>query len=434
MKIALISPKGAFLSKNKALIEFIQNSEEMQTYLKHYWAGFSTALTAIATVTPPGFDIEVIDENFKEINFDKHYDLVGVTAVTQQAIRAYKIMDEFRKRNIKVVMGGIHATVMSMEAKKHADSIVIGEGEILWPELLKDFQNNRLKQFYSTDKLVKVKEIPTLRYDLLRENPYKKIWIQSSRGCPIDCDFCVASKIYGSKYRHKSVEQIIKEIILIRKIWPDSKIGFGDDNIFKDKRYSYELLKELKKLQIKWDAQSDISIGRDDKFLKNLRESGCSVLFIGFESVISENLKKIDKSSWKFRQIENYSDSIKRIQSHGIGILGAFIIGFDNDNKSIFKKTADFIIKNNLIGAQITALTPLPGSRLRDRLEKEKRVLNDKSWDVYTGWDVVFIPKKMSSLELQDGLLDIYSRVYSAENRIRRAKYFKKVYLDLLKR
>lgn len=433
MKIALISPRGAFLSKNKVLAEFIQNSKEMQTYVKHYWAGFGTALTAIATVTPSTFDVEIIDENFKDINFNKHYDLVGVTAVTQQALRAYEIIDEFKKRSIKVVMGGIHATVMPKEAKKHADSVVIGEGEFLWPALLKDFQNKRLKQFYATDQLVSVKDIPTLRYELLKDNPYRKIWIQSSRGCPIDCEFCVASKIYGSKYRHKSVEQIIKEIMLIRKIWPNAKIGFGDDNVFKDKRYSFKLLEELNRLHIKWDAQSDISIGSDDKFLRQLREAGCSVLFIGFESVSSENLKKIDKSGWKFRQIENYSDSIRRIQSHGIGVLGAFIVGFDNDDRSIFKRTSDFIIKNNLIGAQITALTPLPGSRLRDRLEKENRIL-DNAWDTYTGWDVTFMPTKMSCSELQDGLLNIYRRVYSASNRIKRAKYFKKIYLNLLKK
>jgi len=200
--------------------------------------------------------------------------------------------------------------------------------------------------------------------------------------------------------------------------------------MFKDRKYSSSLVEELRCLNIRWDAQSDISIGRDSEFLKKIRKAGCVALFIGFESLSSENLKSIDKCRWKFKHFKHYSDYIKRIQSNGIGILGAFIIGFDSDDATIFKRTADFIIKNNLVGAQISILTPFPGSRLRDKLEREKRILH-KGWDVYTGCDVVFIPNKISPLELQNKVLETYRHIYNAENRLRRARYFKRMYFSL---
>jgi len=432
LKLALISPKGNFLSSDKAFVEFVKNSTELKTYLSHSWSGFSTALPVIASITSSDFEVKIIDENFEQVNFDEHYDLVGVTAVTQQATRAYQIMSEFRKRGVKVVMGGIHATTVFDEAKKYADAVVVGEAENVWAEVLCDFKKNRLKKVYKAKELANITNNPVPRYDLLHFNDYKKVWLQFSRGCPIDCEFCVASKIYGYKYRHKTIPQIINEVLLIQKIWPNIKIGFADDNMFKDKKYSSDLIKEIKKLNIKWDAQTDISIGTDEKLLKQLKEAGCTSLFIGFESVSKENLKTIDKTGWKLRQRDSYDYYINKIQSCGIGVLGAFIVGLDGDDTMVFQKTVDFIVSNNLAGAQITVLTPLPGCRLTERLERENRVLS-KSWSDYTGWNVVFTPKKMSPDELRKGVLSVYNQIYSPDYRLKRAKHFKAIYGNLAK-
>lgn len=427
MKIALISPRGKFFGKNIKFANFIDSSQEMQIYLKYSWTGFSGALPLIAGLTPRGYSIQIIDENFDTIDFNEKFDLVGITSMTQQATRAYQIGDIFREKGIKVIMGGIHPTVVPDEAKQHADSVVIGEVEYLWKQIIEDFRKNKLKNFYKAQVPVRLCEIPLPRYDLLKKNKYNKIWIQTSRGCPVDCEFCVASKIYGYKYRHKTIDQVIREISLVKKIWGDSKIGFADDNMFKDKKYCADLMEEIKCLHIRWDAQSDILVARDRKILKLIKEAGCSVVFVGFETLLDENLRSMDKNDFKFRQKKHYSEYIKIIQSYGIGIFGAFIIGFDHDDADVFKNIQDFIIENNLIGAQVTILTPFPGSRLRDRMKEEGRILHN-NWDFYTGWDVVFKPNKMTSTELQKGLLSIYKNIYNDHHRVEKAKYFKNIY------
>jgi len=430
MKIALISPKGSFLSKNPEFMDFWNNSKEMVTY-RSYWSGVSPGLLIVAALTPPSFDIEFIDENNDSIDFTKYYDLVGISAMTQQAVRAYQIADEFRKRNVKVVVGGIHATILPEEAKQHADSVLIGEAEYLWPSLIEDSKRNKLLPFYKSDRMVDLKDAPIPRYDLLKGRSYPVVWVQTTRGCPHDCEFCAASTVYGKKYRNKSVEQVINEIKLIKKIFGNIQIGFGDDNMFVNKDFSKELLEKLVLLNIRWFTQSDISVAEDDDLLDLLRRSGCMVLFIGLESLSKDALKMIDSHKWKLRYIDKYIPYIKKIQSHGIGVMGAFIIGFDNDDLTVFKKTADFIIDNNLYAAQITILTPLPGTRLRKIFKSENRLL-PANWENYTCLNVNFMPKKISISQLEGGLLEVYKKVYSKEAYLRKIKYFKEIYKDLI--
>lgn len=437
MRIAFVSPKGVFFSNEPRLMRFWEKSKEnlgskLLATQFDLWSGFNLGLLILAALTPKKYEIEFIDENLKDINFEKHYDLVAISAITQQSIRAYQIADEFRKRKIKVVIGGIHATVLPDEAKQHADSIVIGEGEYSWPSLMKDLRKGELLPFYRSKESVDLKYSPLPRYNLLNPRDYRIVWIQTSRGCPFDCEFCAASKVFGLKFRHKTVKRVLQEIKLIKSIWKNPQINFSDDNMFIDRKYAEELIKELIPLNIRWAASTDISIAKDDKLLELLRKSGCIVLFIGFESLSKESLKNIDKRSWKLSQLSNYSLYIKKIQSYGIGVMGAFILGLDNDDKSIFGKTADFIINNHLYAAQITVLTPLPGTRLRERLNKEKRLLCH-SWEKYSFLDVNFIPQKMSIKELQNGILQVYQRVYAKSVKIKTAEYFKNIYLDLLK-
>jgi len=381
-------------------------------------------------LTPNDIELELIEEGIDEIDFNRGYDLVAITAVTQQANRAYEIVRRCREKNIKVVLGGIHATVLPDEAKLYADSVVVGEAENSWPRLLDDFRHNKLSPIYASEQEVDLRESPIPRYELLGEKPCRLVWVQATRGCPHDCSFCCASRVYGPKYRHKSIDQVVEEIKKIRRIKKHTLIGFADDNLLCDKDYSRQLLEKVAALKIKWIGQSDISIADDNNLLKLTKRSGCVALLIGFESIIEDNLRGLDSSNWKFKHLKTYVEGIRAIQGDGIGIIGTFIVGFDNDDNSIFNKLADFIRSNHLAGGQIAALTPFPHTRIRENLLSEGRVLNTR-WENYTLYDVNIKPKKMSPHELEKGILDTFKKVYSPGTAIEKGAYFKGIFSKL---
>jgi radical SAM superfamily enzyme YgiQ (UPF0313 family) len=432
MKIALVSPRGAFLGKNTEFVDFLEQSPEMEFY-RQYWSGLGSGLLVIGALTKEDVEIKLIDENIEFIDFDRDYDLVAITAMTQQAPRAYEIAQRFRANGAQVVMGGIHASTLPDDVKPHVDSIVVGEAENLWPGLLDDFRHNRLSPVYASRREVNLKESPIPKYELLEGKPYKIVWVQATRGCPHDCSFCCASRIYGSKYRHKPIDQVTAEIKEIRRIKKYAVIGFADDNLLCDRRYSRHLLEEIVDLKIRWIGQSDISIASDNELLGLIKNSGCVALIIGFESITADNLRDIDTSHWKLKHLKNYAASIRKIQSNGIGIIGTFIVGFDNDDASVFDRLADFIIDNRLAGAQIAALTPFPQTRLREALLKEGRIL-DTSWDNYTLYDANVRLKKMSSRQLEEGILRTYKKVYSSAVALEKRQYFRNIFLELRKK
>jgi radical SAM superfamily enzyme YgiQ (UPF0313 family) len=431
-KIAFVNPKGKMFAADSKMAGFYKQLEDSVFYKSHPHSGLSLATLILAALTPKEFDLHLIDENFEEIDYDEKIDLAAISAFTREATRAYEIADEFRKRDVKVVIGGIHATVLPDEAKLHADSVFVGEGEETWPEFLQDFKKGETKPFYKAERIFDLTKSPIPRHDLLNYDNYKVAWVQTTRGCPHSCEFCVASRIFGEKYRHKAVNQIVEEIKYIKKVAGINAINFADDNIFCDKKYARELLEAIKHLNIRWFAQSDISVADDEEFLKLLKEAGCSVLFIGFETLSEAGLREIDKTRWKEKRLTSYPEAIKKIQSLGIGIMGAFVLGLDNDDLTIFDRLSDFIIANNLYAAQITILTPVPGSALRERLISEKRLLN-KRWDEYSFLDVTYLPKKMTPDELQSGLLSVWKRVYSSEANLQRARHFKQIFAALRK-
>jgi radical SAM superfamily enzyme YgiQ (UPF0313 family) len=429
MKIGLINPKGLKTNDNK-LDEIFKSTSNVQSYTDSLSGAFGTGLLVIAALTPDHIEIEIIDENFDDIDYNKDYDLIGISAMTHQASHAYEVADEFRNRGIIVAIGGIHATVLPDEAKSHCDSVFIGEAEHTWPAFLKDLKDGNISDFYKSEKAVDMTSLPTPSYDLLNKENYSVIWMQIGRGCPHDCEFCVASNVYGYKYRHKTLDQIIDEIEFIHRIWPNARINFADDNFFINRKFSKELVGYLKKINLRWFAQTDISIANDEEFITELKAAGCTTLFIGFESVSESSLSLINKNSWKLKQLKNYPEAIKKIQSKGIGIVGAFILGLDGDTKETFNELADFILDNNIFVPQITVLTPLPGSRLYERLKNENR-LTDIPWSNYTFTDVNFIPKNMTGEELENGFHKIYEKVYSKEARLKVLNHFKNIFKNL---
>ncbi len=432
MKIGLISPKSSFLGKNELVNEFWRESKYIDTYKKE-WSGLSVALTVIAALTPTDNEIDIIDENVDNIDFSIKYDIVGITCMTQQATRAYEISDTFRNKGVKVIIGGIHVTVLPNEAIEHADCVVIGEAEYLWEQVLNDFKNNKLKKFYKSEKPVNLINSPIPRYDLLKGKDYSYYWIQSSRGCPHDCNFCAASKVYGYKYRYKSINQVIEEIRFVKELYPEGHIIFADDNAFVNKIFARQLLERLIPFNIRYTAETDISIAHDDRLLESIKKSGCTHLFIGLESLSENTLKHVDINNWKSKQLNRYVEYIEKIQSYGIGVMGAFIIGFNEDDESVFQRIVDFVQNNYLYNAQISILTPFPGTRIREQLAAENRIL-PANWSNYTAFDVNIIHKKLTAEDMIKGLIYIYKNIHSKEYYEKKITHFKKIHLNILLR
>ena len=432
LNILLVSPRADYLSRSPEFGRYMTESREMKTIL-HWWNGMGAALQTVAALTPEPNQVTIIDENYEPIDFSGNWDIVGITAMTQQAERAYEIAGEFKQRGRFVVMGGIHASVLPSEAMEQVDTVFSGEAEINWPQFLRDYAEGKPQRLYeqSDNACVDMTLIPRPRYDLVAKYQYPVIWIQTTRGCPHDCEFCAASTIYGRQYKHKSVEQVAEEVREVRRHWKFAQIGFADDNMFVNRAYTHELLAVFKKLNFAWLAQTDISIARDEKLLSELHEAGCRIVFIGFESVNKSNMKGLNRNHWKDRMFEHYPEYIYAIQKHGIGIYGSFILGLEEDSKDSIQATTDFIDENNIMGAQITILTPFPGSRLRERLLRENRVTASE-WKWYTGWNSVIEHKNLSAGDLETGLLRIYRDIYNPESYRQRAAYFRDICRNLV--
>lgn len=378
-------------------------------------------LLIIAALTPKDMEIEIIDENIEKIDFDKDVDLVGITTMTASSPRAYEIADIFREKGIPVVLGGIHATALPEESAQHADAVVIGEAEGSWEKLLQDLREGgkqALAKFYHNPQRPDPSKIPIPERGLVKNKGYLlSRFLQLSRGCPFDCHFCSVSKFFGKKYRFRPVKKVIEEIKgMIGKSLGTRFLGFLDDNIVGNIAYARELFKALIPYNLLWIGQSSINIARHEDVLELAAASGCKGLFIGFESISEASLGEINKSQNK---IKFYEKAIKKIHQFGIAIEGAFIFGFDHDDKSIFRKTVKFIEKVKLDVIQFTILTPLPGTKLHEKLEKEGRII-DRDWSNYDLAHAVFQPKLMTPQELKEGFDWAYQRIYTPSSIFKR--------------
>jgi radical SAM superfamily enzyme YgiQ (UPF0313 family) len=381
------------------------------------------ALLLLASLTPTNIEVHITDEEIEPVNFDNEADLVGITANTLQARRAYEIADIFREKGVPVVLGGAHPTLLPDEAMMHADSVVIGEAEEIWPKLLSDFKERKLKKVYRCLQFSNLENLPPLRRDLL--NPKNYLFtnsVQATRGCPFDCEFCSVSKIFGRSYRCRPVEQVVDEVKSLTK----GKHGLGkyvffiDDNIGAKPDYAKELFEKLIPLKIRWWSQACITIAEDKELLKLMAKSGCFMLLIGLESTSQENLKVINKPP--LQQTEKYPELIERIHKAGIGIWGSFIFGLDGDTKETFKEITKFAKKSNLELVSFIPYTPFPGTKLYERLKKEGRLLKDKWWlEDHNGYTLgVMQPKQMSNEELALGNIQAYEDFYSIKSILKR--------------
>ena len=391
----------------------------------------SLGLLSIAAYTPENWEVEYLE--LDEIRAasastiaNKEPDLVAFSSLTARINETYVLSKQLRNIGITVVIGGLHTTAMPEEAQQHADSVIQGEGEMIWPALLKDFEGRRLKPLYSSLNNpifnCDFTAYKTPRFDLLDINKYNRLTIQTSRGCPLHCSFCAASRTI-SPYKKKPIDFIKKELDIIHEIWPKPFIELADDNTFVDKKWSKELLKLFGRYKMNWFTETDISIAYDEELLELLQASNCAQVLIGFETATKSSLKGIDRNDWKYRQFDNYYKAIDKIQSYGISVNGCFILGFDTDTVKSFKETEEFIKNSNLSEVQITLLTPFPGTTLYERLKQEGRLISENCWEKHTLFDLTYKPKKISAKELTQGfeylMESVYNKTEVSKRRIR---------------
>ena len=420
--LALISPKGAEYAMNGILSNFFKTEPKMKN-IRKMWNSPNLGLLTVAALTPADWDITYIDEHQKEIDFAQRYYIVAISCMTQQINRGLEIAELFYDQGAVVVLGGIHTTVYPRDNYPKVDAIMVGEAELLWSRFLEDWKKKKIKKIYQEEYpgSYDIKNSPIPRYDLIQDYQYETITVATSRGCSHACSFCAASRVFGSVYRRKSNEQVIKELKEIKRLLPKRYILFGDDNIFESREESKELLLEIEKLNISWVAQTDISIGSDIDLLKRMERSGCHWVVVGLESISSKNLERVGR--WKAERVKYYKEYISNIQANRIGVLGAFVFGLDYDDYHAMEETIKFIKDCNLYGIHVTSPTPFPGTRYRDEIKAEGRLI-EKSWSYYTHWDVLIKPKLLTEDEVQDCIYQIYQSFISDEESQNRFRNF----------
>jgi radical SAM superfamily enzyme YgiQ (UPF0313 family) len=363
-------------------------------------------LATVAALTPPDVEVSLTDENVADIDFQNETDLVGITTLTITAQRAYEIADTFRAKGVTVVLGGVHASFLPEEASQHADAVVVGEAEGVWPGVIEDFKANKLKKLYQQCERPGLADLPLPRRDLFAKGAYwVKHTISTTRGCPYSCAFCTVTSFFGHTYRCRPLEEVLKEVETFKG---GKLVVFVDDNIVGNPKFAKELFRALIPYKIKWVGQASVTVARDDELLKLAAASGCISLFIGFESISPANLAAIGK---KINTVDDYPEVIRQIHSHGIAIHGFFVFGFDADDKDVFARTVSFARKARLESAQFDFLTPYPGTAFCEYLDKAGRIAT-KDWSRY-GNGPVYEPKLMSSEALQEGHDRAWKEFYS---------------------
>jgi radical SAM superfamily enzyme YgiQ (UPF0313 family) len=363
-------------------------------------------LAMVAALTPPEVEVSLTDENVTDIDYQKEIDLVGITALTVTTPHAYEIADNFRARGIKVILGGAHPSALPDEASQHADAVVIGEAEGIWPNLINDFKENKLQRVYRQSERPSLVNLPIPRRDLYTKGAYYVTnTISTTRGCPYSCSFCSVTSFFGHTYRCRPVEEVLKEIETLNQ---KEFIVFVDDNIVGNPKFAEELFLALIPYKIKWVSQASVTVARNDELLRLAAESGCVALLIGFETLSPANLAAVGK---KVNIVDEYEMVIKKIHSHGIAIHGFFILGLDEDDEEVFKRTLNFAQKMHLESAQFSLPVPLPGTAFHDFLDKDGRIVT-KDWSQYES-NVVFEPKLMSRETLQQRRYWVWREFYS---------------------
>ncbi|MDD2710039.1 MAG: radical SAM protein [Verrucomicrobiae bacterium] len=378
------------------------------------------SLAIFAALTPSCHEVVIVNDIVEEIDFDAHWDLVGITVMTIQAARAYQIADRFRAKGTKVIMGGMHPTAQPDESGKHADAVVIGEAEELWEGILADAGAGRLKPVYRAEKLPALEQAIVPAWDRMNLNIYARPWkhrmgimpLFTTRGCPMGCRFCTVTQYFGKTYRSKTVEHVLEEV---------DKTGareyfFVDDNIVCRPEYSRELFRALAPKRIRWFSQVSTTILKNPDLIDLAARSGCYSLFVGIESINKHSLAGVKKH---FNNVEAYEELFARLRKAKIVAFPSIMFGFDGDTLEQFEETVEFLVRNKVSIAAFWILTPYPGTAVHEEMQKDGRI-RQRDWTYYNGSQVVFEPKNFSEQQLTDHFWRSCADFYSPSRVARR--------------
>lgn len=378
---------------------------------KLYFVGLAPAILAAVC---PDCTFECCLETIEDVNFETDADIIAISGMGHAVVRSIDIAKEFKKRGKTVVMGGYMVSLMSEEAKKYCDSVMIGDGELALPQLVKDYKNGELKPFYQMplEKLT----YPLPHYKIFNQ---KKIGnflpVQAGRGCPNSCSFCSVYCLYKNHYMRREIEEVIRDIKEVKSLGYKQFLLL-DDNILGDRGYTLELCREISKLKMKWTSQCEITIADDPEVLKAVAESGCIALSFGIESISQESLNKMNKS---WAKVENYSAQIKKIQKAGIDVSTEMVVGADGDTIESIRATADFITQNKITIPRFYIITPIPGTYFYKEMKESGRLVHHDMYK-YNGAFAVHQPKNMTPEELTKEYWDLYLAVFSIHSILKR--------------
>jgi radical SAM superfamily enzyme YgiQ (UPF0313 family) len=387
--------------------------------LKRLLVNPSMTMPYIASLTPDNHEVIICDEMLGDnIDFDQDVDLVGITVVTQLARRAYQIASSFRQREKKVVLGGSHITLMPEEALEFADTVVVGEAEDVWQQLLFDLQANKLRPIYRRKNLHHLRGLPAPRMDLLNKQ-YRYLGIsmgqvKMSRGCPYACVTCCVPELYGSRYRLRPLDEVLCEIEGLA----EDVIYFCEDNIVGNHRYAKELFRRMISLDKQWTSISSIAIADDPELLRLAARSGCKGIYIGFETLSEAGLKDMGK----FHNLKkDYREIVKRVRDAGILLTGGFLVGFDSDTPDTFERIIDFVVETDLEICQYYVVVPWPRTPFYEKLKREGRLFHERWWmqDFYSQ-QVLYKPANMSEEEMVQGFLYLIDQTYRLDKVVSR--------------
>jgi radical SAM superfamily enzyme YgiQ (UPF0313 family) len=428
MKIGLLAMSGVrahdkkLLALGLTLPGFVERSRVVASLP-------SLGLLYLAAVTPPGHDIQYFEAESDGTEPKEVYgcDLVAISTFSAQIFEAYAIAGRLRKAGAKVAMGGLHVSARPEEAAEHADYVVVGEGESVWPAVVRAAERGEARQLFraSDFEAVDVAKLPVPRYDLLGTRPYNRYTVQATRGCPWRCDFCASTVMLQMPYRRRPVEHVARDIAAIQQLYPQAFVEFADDNTFVDKAWGKKLCRALIPLKVKWFTETDVSVADDPELLDLMRLAGCRQVLIGLESPSAGALQGVEqRANRKARWTSRYADAIRAIQYSGITVNACFILGLDGQTKASFREILEFVELAGPFDVQITILTAFPGTPLYERLLREGRILEPGAWQLCTLFDVNYQPNGMSPQELREGIYELGAQLYNDEATRRRRKGF----------
>lgn len=399
----------------------LDKDEKPIKYKKGFLPPLSLAL--LNRLTPKQHKVLIVNDFVEDIDFSSSYDLVGITAMTGQVERAYQIADKFRASGTKVIIGGVHATLLPQEAKKHSDAVVIGEAENIWEQIVSDCESNNLKEFYKDNSYPDLQNLLIPQWDNMDLNIYPRpmgrklpmMPIFTTRGCPFNCKYCTVTKFFGKSYRTKPIDNVIREIETTNA----EQYFFVDDNIAGKPDYSRELFKALSRKNIRWFSQISTTVLKNPDLIDLAAKSGCTCIFIGIESINNKSLKSVNKG---FNKFEEYAELFARFRKAGIVPYPSIIFGFDDETNEVFRKTIDFLMENKVGYAAFFLLTPLPGTTLYEEMKNDGRLLH-RNWSLYDASNIVFQTKGLSINELYKNYWKTYQTFYSLKNITKRIFY-----------